>query len=151
MIERLIFRIDSTASYILLLRLTQTVRSRISSTIHSEVLWPPEATGFFLGPQWEFECVGVTRNSWTCVCRYRNVAGQLVRMVLFPASVKFKYNDQLPIVYGIMSIYAPWIGSPVPLHWWKWWGSPKQGLTRGRTARYASFAPFKLYSFSWPG
>lgn len=36
-------------------------------------------------------------------------------MVLFPASVKFKYNDQLPIVYGIMSIYAPWIGSPVPL------------------------------------
>eukprot|EP00931_Biecheleriopsis_adriatica_P039456 TRINITY_DN22565_c0_g1_i1.p1 TRINITY_DN22565_c0_g1~~TRINITY_DN22565_c0_g1_i1.p1 ORF type:complete len:1348 (+),score=245.05 TRINITY_DN22565_c0_g1_i1:60-4046(+) len=32
--------------------------------------------------------------------------GQLVRMVLFPASVKFKYNDQLPIVYGIMSIYV---------------------------------------------
>lgn len=31
--------------------------------------------------------------------------GQLVRMVLFPASVKFKYNDQLPIVYSIMSIY----------------------------------------------
>lgn len=32
--------------------------------------------------------------------------GQLVRMVLFPASVKFKYNDQLPMVYGIMSIYV---------------------------------------------
>lgn len=32
--------------------------------------------------------------------------GQLVRMVLFPASVKFKYNDQLPIVYGLMSIYV---------------------------------------------
>ncbi|CAE8657758.1 unnamed protein product, partial [Polarella glacialis] len=32
--------------------------------------------------------------------------GQLIRMVLFPASVKFKYNDQLPVVYGIMSVYA---------------------------------------------
>jgi len=32
--------------------------------------------------------------------------GQLVRMVLFPASVKFKYNDQLPTVYGFMTIYV---------------------------------------------
>lgn len=31
--------------------------------------------------------------------------GQLVRMVLFPSSVRFKYLDQLPIVYGILSIY----------------------------------------------
>merc|ERR1719210_1871431 len=31
--------------------------------------------------------------------------GQLVRMVLFPTSVRFKYNDQLPKVYGLLSIY----------------------------------------------
>ncbi|KAF4729851.1 hypothetical protein FOZ62_008146, partial [Perkinsus olseni] len=32
--------------------------------------------------------------------------GQLVRMVMFPQSVRFKYDDQLPIVYGIMFAYA---------------------------------------------
>lgn len=32
--------------------------------------------------------------------------GQLVRMVLFPTSVHFKYVDQLPVVYGLMSVYA---------------------------------------------
>ncbi|KAF4660640.1 hypothetical protein FOL47_007062, partial [Perkinsus chesapeaki] len=32
--------------------------------------------------------------------------GQLVRMVMFPQSVRFKYHDQLPIVYGIMFAYA---------------------------------------------
>ncbi|EER00609.1 Cation-transporting ATPase, putative [Perkinsus marinus ATCC 50983] len=32
--------------------------------------------------------------------------GQLVRMVLFPQSVRFKYNDQLPIIYTIMFCYA---------------------------------------------
>jgi len=31
--------------------------------------------------------------------------GQLVRMVLFPTSVRFKYNDQLPKVYMILCIY----------------------------------------------
>ncbi|KAF4731469.1 hypothetical protein FOZ62_004032, partial [Perkinsus olseni] len=32
--------------------------------------------------------------------------GQLIRMVMFPQSVRFKYHDQLPIVYGIMFAYA---------------------------------------------
>ncbi|CAK9059542.1 unnamed protein product [Durusdinium trenchii] len=32
--------------------------------------------------------------------------GSLVRMVLFPASVRFKYTEQLPQVYGIMCLYA---------------------------------------------
>jgi len=32
--------------------------------------------------------------------------GQLVRMVLFPATVRFKYNDQLPTVYGLMALYT---------------------------------------------
>eukprot|EP00435_Cladocopium_sp_Y103_P035422 s1144_g9.t1 len=32
--------------------------------------------------------------------------GQLVRMVLFPTSVHFKYVDQLPVVYGLMCVYA---------------------------------------------
>lgn len=32
--------------------------------------------------------------------------GQLIRMVLFPSSVRFKYNDQLPLVYFIMSCYC---------------------------------------------
>jgi len=31
--------------------------------------------------------------------------GQLVRMVLFPTSVRFKYNDQMPTVYFILSMY----------------------------------------------
>jgi len=31
--------------------------------------------------------------------------GQLVRMVLFPTSVRFKYTDQLPIVYGMIFVY----------------------------------------------
>merc|ERR1719230_2255736 len=31
--------------------------------------------------------------------------GQLVRMVLFPTSVRFKYNDQMPVVYGILCVY----------------------------------------------
>lgn len=31
--------------------------------------------------------------------------GQLVRMVLFPTSVRFKYNDQLPKVYMIFCVY----------------------------------------------
>ena len=32
--------------------------------------------------------------------------GELVRMVLFPSSVKFKYTDQLPKVYALMCLYA---------------------------------------------
>ncbi|EER03922.1 P-type ATPase, putative [Perkinsus marinus ATCC 50983] len=32
--------------------------------------------------------------------------GQLIRMVLFPQSVRFKYTDQLPIVYGMLALYA---------------------------------------------
>eukprot|EP00928_Gymnodinium_smaydae_P013850 TRINITY_DN15027_c1_g1_i1.p1 TRINITY_DN15027_c1_g1~~TRINITY_DN15027_c1_g1_i1.p1 ORF type:complete len:1307 (-),score=256.90 TRINITY_DN15027_c1_g1_i1:267-4187(-) len=31
--------------------------------------------------------------------------GQLVRMVLFPTTVKFKYNDQLPLVYALLCVY----------------------------------------------
>jgi len=31
--------------------------------------------------------------------------GQLVRMVLFPTSVRFRYNDQMPIVYALILIY----------------------------------------------
>jgi len=31
--------------------------------------------------------------------------GQLVRMVLFPTSVRFRYNDQMPIVYAIIFAY----------------------------------------------
>ena len=37
--------------------------------------------------------------------------GQLVRMVLFPTAVRFKYLDQLPIVYGLMCIYATLIAA----------------------------------------
>ena len=106
---------------------------------HPEVLWPPEANiGGIFGTRkikertirtvtsrhWRTRTPGT--DSWTCGCRYPiplgvgrlNVAGQLVRMVLFPASVKFKYNDQLPIVYGVMSIYAPWIGRAVQFMTW---------------------------------
>lgn len=36
----------------------------------------------------------------------RTTKGQLVRMVLFPALVKFKYYQQLPIVYTLMTIWA---------------------------------------------
>ncbi|KAF4650416.1 hypothetical protein FOL47_001171, partial [Perkinsus chesapeaki] len=32
--------------------------------------------------------------------------GQLIRMVMFPQPVRFKYHDQLPIVYAIMFGYA---------------------------------------------
>ncbi|KAF4650264.1 hypothetical protein FOL47_001329, partial [Perkinsus chesapeaki] len=32
--------------------------------------------------------------------------GQLVRMVMFPQSVKFKYLDQLPLVYGMLFAYS---------------------------------------------
>lgn len=35
--------------------------------------------------------------------------GQLVRMVLFPTSVRFRYTDQMPIVYGIVLIYMAMI------------------------------------------
>jgi len=36
----------------------------------------------------------------------RTTRGELVRMVLFPSSVKFKYNDQLPTVYALMILKA---------------------------------------------
>ena len=36
----------------------------------------------------------------------RTARGELVRMVLFPSSVKFKYTDQLPLVYAFMCLYA---------------------------------------------
>jgi len=32
--------------------------------------------------------------------------GKLVRAVLFPVSVRFKYNDQLPVVYGMLTIFV---------------------------------------------
>eukprot|EP00929_Paragymnodinium_shiwhaense_P069047 TRINITY_DN34836_c0_g1_i1.p1 TRINITY_DN34836_c0_g1~~TRINITY_DN34836_c0_g1_i1.p1 ORF type:complete len:1365 (+),score=345.52 TRINITY_DN34836_c0_g1_i1:125-4219(+) len=32
--------------------------------------------------------------------------GQLVRMVLFPQEVRFKYNDQLPTIYMILGVYV---------------------------------------------
>lgn len=44
----------------------------------------------------------------------RTTRGQLVRMVLFPASVRFKYNDQLPTVYGLMALFtlvAGWVNT----------------------------------------
>lgn len=31
--------------------------------------------------------------------------GQLVRMVLFPTSVRFRYNDQMPLVYAFIFVY----------------------------------------------
>ncbi|CAE7226903.1 ATP13A3 [Symbiodinium sp. CCMP2456] len=53
----------------------------------------------------------------------RTTRGELVRMVLFPSSVKFKYNDQLPTVYALMfakatvlvmlHLFAAHEGSPV--------------------------------------
>eukprot|EP00440_Ansanella_granifera_P051896 gb/GFBE01056266.1/.p1 GENE.gb/GFBE01056266.1/~~gb/GFBE01056266.1/.p1 ORF type:complete len:1328 (+),score=229.68 gb/GFBE01056266.1/:1-3984(+) len=36
----------------------------------------------------------------------RTTKGQLIRMVLFPASVKFKYTEQLPVVYAMLTAWA---------------------------------------------
>lgn len=36
----------------------------------------------------------------------RTTKGKLIRMVLYPAAVKFKYTEQLPIVYSFMTIWA---------------------------------------------
>eukprot|EP00929_Paragymnodinium_shiwhaense_P036539 TRINITY_DN19569_c0_g1_i4.p1 TRINITY_DN19569_c0_g1~~TRINITY_DN19569_c0_g1_i4.p1 ORF type:complete len:1292 (-),score=164.98 TRINITY_DN19569_c0_g1_i4:385-4260(-) len=36
----------------------------------------------------------------------RTMKGQLIRMVLFPSVVKFKYSEQLPVVYAIMVLYS---------------------------------------------
>jgi len=49
--------------------------------------------------------------------------GQLVRMVLFPTSVRFKYNDQLPKVYMLLSCYmvilfAIYLSPKMNLHSW---------------------------------
>eukprot|EP00437_Effrenium_voratum_P027608 CAMPEP_0181411004 /NCGR_PEP_ID=MMETSP1110-20121109/7641_1 /TAXON_ID=174948 /ORGANISM="Symbiodinium sp., Strain CCMP421" /LENGTH=1321 /DNA_ID=CAMNT_0023533589 /DNA_START=112 /DNA_END=4077 /DNA_ORIENTATION=- len=36
----------------------------------------------------------------------RTTKGKLIRMVLYPATVKFKYTEQLPIVYSFMTLWA---------------------------------------------
>lgn len=36
----------------------------------------------------------------------RTTKGRLIRMVLYPAMVKFKYSEQLPVVYAFMTLWA---------------------------------------------
>lgn len=80
-------------------------KSPVENSVHAKIsnklnkcyagTQPLESTGPGKG-----KCIMIVTNVGALTTR-----GQLLRMVLFPASVKFKYNEQLPIVYCIQCVY----------------------------------------------